>query len=582
MLFGKHINKHYKRYGILLLLGIATLIAVDYISIFIPRLFGEIVDKLKSDSITTSIFQKFIVDFLTLVGLMTIGRVMWRFFLMGTSRGIQHDLREQLFLHAISLDQPYYQTHKVGGIMTYFYNDIEAIRHSFGRGLLLILDGLFLTIIVITRMVSLDGKLTLMSTIPLGLLAITAFFIIKKMRLMYKARQDAFEDMNDFTQESLSGIQVVKAFVKEVKEAFLFKQKSDTFYDKHMKYVKTMIWVQIIINVFVNLTAITIIVFGAYTAIVNPSNFSSGQLTEFFTLFTMLLWPVMALTQFANMRSQASASYMRVKEFLDSQSQLVDGTIEKKLTGSIKFNKLSFAYPDEPEVDILKDITLEIKKGEFVGILGKTGSGKTTFVDLLLRTYNVDKEMIYLDGEDIMELKIKNIREAIAYVPQDNFLYSSTIKSNIAFSQDQINEEEVFKAAHLADIYDNVIEFKDGFDTVLGERGTTVSGGQKQRISIARALAKEAPILIFDDSVSAVDTSTEETILKNLRENRKGRTTIIIAHRISTIRKLDKIILLDEGKLLDVGTHDELLKRSSFYQEMVKRQTLESRVIGNA
>ncbi|NLN51165.1 MAG: ABC transporter ATP-binding protein [Acholeplasmataceae bacterium] len=582
MLFGKHVNKYYKKYGVLMLLGVIVLLIVDYISTKIPRKFSEIIDSFESSAMTIEKLNGFLLSFLVLVAIMAVGRMMWRFFLIGTSRGIQHDMRKQLFSHATSLDQPYYQTHKVGAVMAYFSNDLEAIRHSFGRGLLLILDGIFMSTIIIIRMLEMDYKLTLISTIPMFFLGVTAFFIIKKMRLIFRTRQDSFQKMNEFTQESFSGIQVIKAFVREAKEAFLFKERSEDFYNKHMDYVRTMVWVQIVINIFINLTAITIIVFGAYTAITNPANFSAGNLTEFFSLFGMLIWPVMAITQFANLRSQASASYSRVAEFLDSKSLLVDGETEIEIKGAISFNNLTFAYPDEPEIEVLKDVSFEIEAGEFVGVLGRTGSGKTTLVDLLLRIYNVDPKMILVDGVDIMELKIKAVRDGIAYVPQDNFLYSTTIKENISFSSKDIKDDEIIKAAQLADIYDNVIEFKEGFETILGERGTTVSGGQKQRISIARALVKEAPVLVFDDSVSAVDTDTEETILTNLKKTRKGKTTIIIAHRISTVRNLDKIVLLDKGKLSAVGSHQELMKTSELYRDLVKRQTLESVVSGDA
>lgn len=582
MLFGKHINKYYKKYGILLFIGILTLLLVDLVSIYIPRLFGEMVDDFNVGLINKEGLKDFIVTFLLMVGVMVVGRMCWRIFLFGTSRVIQYDFREQLFDHVVTLDQSYFQQKKVGALMVYFSNDVEVIRQSFSRGLMMLLDGLFLSIIVIIRMFKMNVILTLVSIIPLSLLGITAFFIIKKMRMKFRLRQDSFEEMNEFTQESFSGIQVIKAFVREVKEAILFKEKSDDFYNKHMDFVKEMIKVRIVVTVFTTLTMITILVFGAYVAISNPANFTAGNLTEFASLFGMLTWPVMAFTQFANLRSQALASYSRVSEFLDSEPTLVDGTEEIDLKGNISFNNLTFAYPDEPENKILKNITFDIKAGESIGIIGRTGSGKTTLVDLLLRLYNVDKDMLFVEGKDIMDVKIRNLREQIAYVPQDNFLYSTTIKDNIAFSDLELSDEKIIDSAKLADIYDNVVDFKEGFETVLGERGVTVSGGQKQRISIARALAKDASILIFDDSVSAVDTDTEETILKNLRKIRKDKTTIIIAHRISTVRNLNKVVLLDKGNLVDVGTHEELLSRTELYREIVERQTLERKVIGDA
>lgn len=801
MLFGKHINKYYKKYGVLLFVGIVTLLLVDYVSIFIPKLFSEMIDYFNAGVMTKQKLFDMIGIFIGMVGIMVLGRIMWRVFLMGSSRSVQYDMRRQLFEHALTLDQPFYQVKKVGAIMAYFSNDIEVVRHVFGRGLLMILDGLFLGIIVAIRMFKMDVKLTLLSIIPLILLGVVAFFIVRKMRLKFRVRQDAFESLNEFTQESFSGIQVIKAFVKEVKEAMLFKEKSDDFYEKHMDYVKEMIKVRIVVTIFINLTAVTILLLGSYIAITNPANFSAGNLTEFFALFSMLTWPVMALTQFASFRSQAQASYQRISEFLDSETLLTEGVEETEIKGNIRFNNLTFAYPDEPdrkvyltsigqsddlstisnllynsiykkqeqdefnkkvtvgtminadeveegsivfliqgineegletskssidnemsralafnerslndeikvivihlgdkddentnelikastnsnnlimtkeydeeflrslntefiylyetenelidafklifgkidyeddsaskttvnikksksetkpfmgkslkvkkedkelskekeeiiknELDetfvniakdnnVLKDVTFEINEGESVGIIGRTGSGKTTLVDLFLRIYNVERDMLYMEDIDVMDLKIANVRNQIAYVPQDNFLYSTTISDNISFSFDHLDEAKIIESAKLADIYDNVIDFKEGFDTVLGERGVTVSGGQKQRISIARALAKEASILIFDDSVSAVDTDTEERILNNLKEIREGKTTIIIAHRISTVRNLDKIVLLEEGRVLDVGTHEELLSRTELYKDLVQRQTLERRVSGDA
>lgn len=702
MVFGKHINKYYVKYGIPLIIGVLILFVVDWYNIQIPKLFGEFIDNFENSltvPMTHEKLWKFIKDVSYVVLVMLAGRFLWRIFIFGTSRQIQYDLRSQLFDHALKLDQPYYQTHKVGAIMAYFSNDLESIRNSFGPGFLTLFDSLFLGILVLIRMFRMNYQLTLLSTIPLVFLGVAAYFVIKKMRIKFRLRQDSFEGMSDFTQESFSGLSVIKAFVKEVKESYTFAEHNQDFYNKHMDFVKTSIWVSMVINTFVNLTVITLLSVGSYIIIVNPSQLSIGQLTEFFSLFGTLIWPVMALTRFANIRSQASASYSRISNFLDSKPIIIEGEniISKHVTtlvplnksdnynvkegktesykvnfrvsipkeikendasatlifghegfninkglilkqnqfedtiyegrgifnlpspllvfkivvthhdqlleshegvieyplfqdsydvcqieGNIEFKDLNFAYPDAPNQPILKNVNVTINKGERVGILGRTGSGKSTFVDLLLKVYNVDNQSILLDGKDIMQLKTKCVRENIAYVPQDNFLYSTTIKDNIGFSMKEMPMENVEYAAKLSDVYDNIVEFKDGFDTTLGERGITVSGGQKQRISIARALAKDAPILILDDSVSAVDTNTEEAILNNLNTVRKGKTTILIAHRISTVRKLDKIILLDEGKVLDIGSHEELLKRNALYQDMVKRQTLESKVMGDA
>lgn len=581
MIFGKHINKYYINYAIPFVLGLLTLLMVDLLQVRIPNLLGKLINDFNKSNVDIARLNEFILSVTIIVIVMVLGRALWRLLIMGSSRRIEHDLREQLFKHALKLDQPYYQTHKVGGMMAYFSNDLEAVRMGFGRGMMMLFDSLFLGSVVVVRMISMNWYLTLLTTIPLFFLGITAFFIIRKMRIRFKIRQDAFEGMSDFTQESFSGIQVIKAFVREVKEAFEFKKINDDFYNKHMDFVKSYLWVNIIISTFITLTSVTIISVGAYIAI--TSDFTTGELTEFYSLFGTLIWPVMALTQFANFRSQALASYKRISEFLDSKSLIIEGHIETcELSGDIRFNNLSFAYPDAPETNVLENISVSIKRGESVGILGRTGSGKSTLVDLLLRIYNVDPGTIILDDNDIMDLKTKCVRHNIAYVPQDNFLYSTTIRDNIGFSEKDMPIDKVEASAKLADVYDNIIDFKEGFETILGERGVTVSGGQKQRISIARAFAKDAPILILDDSVSAVDTNTEEAILNNLKETRKGKTTIVIAHRISTVRKLDKIILLDHGKLMDVGTHDDLIERCTLYKDMVRRQTLEGKVIGDA
>lgn len=581
MIFGKHVNKYYIKYAIPLILGIIALLYVDYVQVEIPRIFAEIIDKLRSRSLSENNLNESLVRLVWIVLIMAVGRILWRIFVFGSARFIEHDLRMSMFLHAEKLGVDFYKEHKVGGLMTHFINDLEAIRQAFGPGILMLFDSLFLGTIVIIRMTELSGEMTLIAVIPLALMGVVAMFIIKKMRLKYKLRQDSFEHMSDFTQESFSGINVIRAFVKEVKEALFFAEKNDDFYKKHVEFVKVMILINIVITIFINLTILTIIAYGAWLAI--TSDFTPGQLTEYFILFTTLIWPVMALSQFASIRSQGVASYKRIQTFMDAKVTVVDSNETLPYTplkGGIRFDHLNFSYPDAPEQKILKDITVTIEPGEMVGVLGRTGSGKSTFVDLLLRLYNVNNNALFLDDHDIMKLSIQNVRDQIAYVPQDNFLFSDTILNNIGFSESKMSEEKAAYYAQLSDVHDNIIDFTHGYQTEIGERGVTLSGGQKQRISIARALAKDAPILILDDSVSAVDTKTEESIIKHLEEIRQNKTTIVIAHRISTIKKMDKIILLDQGQLLDVGSHDELLKRNPVYQEMVRKQELEHMVEG--
>jgi ATP-binding cassette subfamily B protein len=580
MIFGKHLNKYYLKYAIPLILGVAALIYVDMIQVDIPRIIANLIDGFDQNTLTKEAFNEGLIRLSLIVLVMVIGRFLWRIFVFGSARFIEHDIRTDLFIQAENLGIDYYAKHKTGGIMTYFTADLDAIRMAFGPGILMFFDSLALGTIVVIRMTQLSKTMTLIAVIPMVLLGVVAVFILKRMRLKYKYRQEAFEQMNDFTQESFSGISVIRAFVREAKEAYFFKLKNDHFYEKHVDFVKTMIFVNIIINVFINLTILTIIVYGAYIAL--TGNFTAGDLTEYFTLFTLLIWPVMALSQFASIRSQAQASKKRISDFLNEKVMIKDDKDAKAIDikGGITFDHLNFSYPDDPETLVLKDVSFEIKPGEMVGILGRTGSGKSTLVDLLLRLYNVTPNTLFMDDKDIMSIQFRHLRKQIAYVPQDNFLFSETILNNIGFSEDNMSIDKASYYATLSDVHDNILGFKEGYQTEIGERGVTLSGGQKQRVSIARALAKDAPILILDDSVSAVDTKTEEAIIKNLHDIRKYKTTIIIAHRISTVKKMDKIILLDEGKLLDIGTHQALLSRCELYQDMVKKQTLEAMVEG--
>ena len=328
----------------------------------------------------------------------------------------------------------------------------------------------------------------------------------------------------------------------------------------------------------ITLVIIAIIAFGS--ALIAFGNLSSGELTEYISYFFTLLWPVFAIASFLNINAQAQASAKRVEKLLSRVSLLKqpkNPILKDNLKGGISLTQLTFTYPDGKD-PVLKDVSFEIKPGEMVGILGRTGSGKSSLVELLLHLYDVKPGMLAFDGIDSLELSMDSLRQAIGYVPQDNFLFSDTIANNIGFGLKKIELQDIQSVATLADVHDNIVEFKDGYQTILGERGVTVSGGQKQRLSIARALAKKPTILILDDSVSAVDTKTEEAIINNLRTIRKGQTTIMVAHRISTVKKLDKIILLDQGRLFGIGTHESLLKTNALYQEMVRLQTLETLV----
>ena len=583
MLFGKHFRRYYFIFGHLFLLGIAVLILVDWIQLDIPKLVGGIIDTLGS----TNPDQDLVLSSIKTIGLLaiviTIGRFLWRYTIFGASRRIEFRLRNVMFTHATKLSQSYYSQEKVGGLMTYFINDLEAIRMTFGPGILMIVDGLMLGGFSLYRMANLNGRLTLYASIPMLALLIIMVFIRKQISKKFKVRQEAFEKLSDFTQENFSGITVIKAFVREIKEYMFFQKKNEDLYDKHLSFVKYVVIINIIVGAAINLVILSIVLFGSLLVINrDQTGLTAGQLTEYISYFFSLIWPVMALSQFMQIQGQAKASAERITKFLDHPYDVYDTPEAKNvqgLKGEIIAKNLTFQYPDG-DSPVLKNVSFEIKQGEMVGVLGRTGSGKSSLVDLFLRIYNLEKGQLFIDNYDIMELSLESVRDAIGYVPQDNFLFSETIRNNIGFAYDKPDLKKVEESARLADVYDNVIEFKDGFETMLGERGVTVSGGQKQRISIARALSKDPEILILDDSVSAVDTKTEESIIRNLHLIRKGKTTIFIAHRISTVKKMDKIILLDQGEIVAVGTHQQLLKTSELYQDMVRRQQLETIVEG--
>ena len=579
MILLKHFRQYYLIYLWAFLPGILILAGIDYLQLEIPRVIGGIIDGVDKGEITAiGQIERELIYLLIIVLIMTVGRFLWRFLLFGTGRRIETDVRREMFFHATRLDQAYYTNQKIGGLMSYFINDLNAVRELFGRGTLMIVDGLFLGAFVLIRMFSLNPIMTGYALIPIGLMGVLVFFLSKKIEIKSKIRQEAFEHTSDFAQESFTGITVIKAYVREAAESLGFKKKSQDVYNKSMDFMKYVIVINVIIDALISLVILAIIAYGAI--LIGYGDLTSGELTEYISYFFSLLWPVFAISMFLNLNGQAQASAKRIYEFLESKALVVehkDALKDVQLDGSIRAVNLTFTYPDS-DTPILQELNFDIKAGEMVGILGRTGSGKSTLVELLLHVYNTEEGMLYFGEYDIASLSIKTLRAHMGYVPQDNFLYSDTIENNIGFAFESIEQDRLIEVAKLADIHENVIEFKHQYQTLLGERGVTVSGGQKQRISIARALAKDPKILILDDSVSAVDTKTEEAIISNLRKVRTGKTTLMIAHRISTVKKLDKIILLEEGRLIGFGSHEELLASNSVYQDMVKRQELEALV----
>ena len=585
MIFGKYINKYYLKYALMILVGLAALVAVDYAQLMIPEMYRIVIDGVDKGQVEISgVMQTFDVDLLwsqvcvpmfIIIVALVFGRFLWRICLFGSGIRVERDLRRKMFEHCEELSCEFYSREKIGNLMSLFTNDLETVQDCFGSGILMTFDALFQGGLSLYKMFSMDWLMTLLSLIPMVLMVAISLIVGKYMTMKWNVRQQAFSDLSDFSQESFSGIAVIKAFVKEFKELLAFRWLNKKNEEANVAYTKISTLLNIFVTLFVE--SVICIVLGYGSFLVHEGIFTAGQLMEFLGYFNSVVWPVMAITELIEMSSRGKASLKRVSDLLNAQADVQDkdGAVAvESVAGDIEFKNLTFRYPGS-DYDALYDVSFAIRHGENVGIVGKTGSGKTTVADLILRCYNVPEGTLLVDGNDVNDVTVKSLRSFCAYVPQDNFLFSDTIANNIAFASDSNDIDEVVNAAKLSDIDGNIRGFSQGYQTILGERGVTVSGGQKQRISIARALMKNASILILDDSVSAVDTDTEKKILRNLKQTRKGKTTILIAHRISTVQNLDKIIYLDNGKVLDVGTHDELLERCNDYKTMVALQALE-------
>ena len=585
MIFGKHINRYYLRYSFMLLLGLAALVAVDYLQLEIPALYGMLLNGMNNgyvevNGVAMEFDFAFLLDTICMpmvwvIVCIVIGRFLWRICFFGSAVRLEEDLRNRMFAHAQELSREYYQVNKVGDLMSLFTNDLDTVQECFGWGVMMFFDAVMLGIMAVVKMWRMDGLLTILSMIPMVFLLASATIVGKNLARKWDARQEAYARLSDFSQESFSGIAVIKAFVKEGKELWAFKKLNEENEEANIAHTKASVAFRVLVTLFVESVICIIVGYGGY--LVYKGEFNAGQLLEFIGYFNSVIWPIMAVSELIDMSSRGKASLARVGELLDAEVTVKDGPNVQPLVdpqGGIEFRNLTFRYPDG-EFDALENVSFTIMPGENIGLVGKTGSGKTTLVDLILRTYNVPDGTVFVDGKDVNGLTIRSVREACAYVPQDNFLFSDTIENNIAFGESSHTLDAVVTAARLADVDSNIQEFAKGYGTVLGERGVTVSGGQKQRISIARALMKDAPILILDDSVSAVDTKTERTILQNLRATRAGKTTILIAHRISTIESMDRVLFIDQGRLVAFGKHTELYATCAEYRKMVDLQKLE-------
>lgn len=571
----QYIKRHKWQY----LGGIITLFILDFANLYIPKVTGIITDGLAAHTMDKNGVLKNIGIILVIGFTLAVGRFLWRYFIFGAARSIEHEVRDNMFAHLETLDVEYYNEHKTGDLMTRFTSDLNAVRMAIGPAVIAAFDAIVMTVMVIGQMmVYVNVKLTLAAIIPMVFIAVGELYFGKLMQKYFLERQEAVSDLTDFVQESFSGVRVVKAFVRERSQIKAFAKANAMAQKKNLKIAKLQSIVMPLLDVVIGISSLITLLYGGYLAL--TGEITIGRFVAFNQYITMLVWPMLACGEAINMFSQGGAGIRRIQEVFEEQPEIADradavpvGTIR----GDIRLNRLTFIHRGHSE-PTLKDINLDIRAGTTLAVIGRTGNGKSTLVNLLLHLYNAKPGMIFIDGRDINTIPLKELRENIAYVPQDNFLFSDTLKSNIAFGTDDEEMEEIVRATKTACIHDNIIAFPNGYDTIVGERGVTLSGGQKQRSSIARALKKDAPILILDDALSAVDTDTEEKILENLRENRHGKTTILIAHRISTIQNADLILVLEDGEARECGSHKELMALGGIYKDMFEKQQLEAAI----
>ncbi len=575
----RFIWQYIRRHKVQYIGGIVTLFILDFANLYIPKVTGIITDGLAARTLDMGgVFQNIVI--ILMIGLtLAVGRFLWRYFIFGAARGVEREIRDDMFAHLETLDVEYYNEHKTGDLMTRFTSDLNAVRMAIGPAVIAAFDAVVMTVMVIVQMmVYVNIRLTLVAVIPMIFIAFGELYFGKIMQKRFLERQEAVSDLTDFVQESFSGVRVVKSFVRERSQIRAFARANANAKEKNLRIAKMEAVVIPLLDVVIGISSLLTLLYGGWLAL--NGEITIGRFVAFNQYITMLVWPMLACGEAINMFSQGGAGIKRIQEVFAQESEIADRDDVSPVNcirGDIRLHHLTFIHRGHSE-PTLRDISLDVKAGTTLAVIGRTGNGKSTLVNLLLHLYNTKPGMIFIDGRDINTIPLKTLRENIAYVPQDNFLFSDTLKSNIAFGTNNDEMDEIVRATKIACIHDNIIAFPDGYETIVGERGVTLSGGQKQRSSIATALKKDAPILILDDALSAVDTDTEEKILRNLKENRQGKTTILIAHRISTIQNADVILVLEDGEAKECGSHKELMELGGIYRDMFEKQQLEAAI----
>jgi len=578
MIFREYIAKHIAQYVV----GLTALISSCAVAIIIPQILGYITNALESRSLSVDEISKLALIMLLLAAALVGLKFAFRSIIIGKSRDIECFLRSKLFAHYQKLPPKFYNTHKTGDLMSYVINDLGAVRMAFAMGFVFLVEGVLINIVIIFVMArTINLTLTLIAIIPVIAAAVIITLMRSGIRRKFTLVQNAFADLSDKIQENLSGIRIVKGYVQEEAEIKKLEKASRERLRLQMEYVRFSAVLHPAILMCFGVCFSFILVFGAMFTVNGYINI--GEFVVFNTYFGMMLFPMMHLSRIVEIWQRAFASMGRLDEIFSAKSDITDlpGAISEEITrGEIEIKNLSFKYT-ESQANVLENINIYVPAGKTLGITGTTGAGKTTLMNLLLRLYKIDDGKIFIDGEDINKRETYALRKNIGYVPQDNFLFAAAIDANIKFFDELIKSEAVIDSAKLACVYENIMGFPQDFATIIGERGITLSGGQKQRVSIARAVVKAPAILILDDSLSAVDTDTEEKILSNIKEILTDRTGIIISHRISTVKNADEIIYLDNGKIIERGTHAALLDVGGEYYKLNEKQKIEDSVYGD-
>lgn len=580
MKFLKSISRYMKPYKTKYIIGVLWLIVIDTLVIYVPQILRNFANDYQNGTLTKDKLATYALLTIGAGLIMSIGRYFWRVCLFGSARRIEYDIRRQLFNHWLSMDNEFYNYHKIGDLMAYATNDINSVRMFTGEGIMMSVDSSFMLIFTIIMMIRTVGvRITATTLFPIP---ITAAIIIASGKIFYKIfrkRQEAYAKLSDVTTESFSGISVVKAFVEEEETKKRFDEANKNYYNKDLNVVKTQTFFFPFMVLLAGISYMLVIFFGAKYVI--DGTITLGDFVALYTYIGIIMWPARSLGIIIGQIQQGSAGLFRIDEMLKNKPTIKDVENPIRLPEdktSIEFKNVSFKYPGE-ENYALKNISFKLENGKSLALVGKTGSSKSTILKLIFREYLPDEGEILIDNQPIERIRINDLSEKTGYVPQDNFLFSESLRENIAFSFERdYDVDEVYDAAKKSGVYNDIMDFKDGFDTVIGERGVTLSGGQKQRVSIARALIKNPSLLVLDDSLSAVDTNTEKSILEAL--DKINATEVIIAHRISTIKACDEIIFLEDGHIKERGTHDELVELDGEYNKMYQNQLLEDELKG--